>query len=260
MLEPVRACAVGDNTVDRYTGSSHGVFAGGNALNVAVHLSRLGADAAYFGAIAEDDDGRLLMGALRATGVDTGSIRILEGSTATTVVHVDDEGERTFPREEYGVSLLYQPTERDLEDISRRDIVHIGMLSSSISVRRGLFGKVQLLSQDCAVTEGFDYLDVAFLSAPPDPRRAESAAREAVAMGARLAVATCGAAGSIAFDGYSVEYVPAQEIDVVDSTGAGDSYIAAFLIARARGCSVRESMGQGTAAASATCTHVGAWL
>jgi fructoselysine 6-kinase len=41
--------AIGDNTIDEYTGQLAGSYVGGNALNVAVQCARSGAAAAYFG-------------------------------------------------------------------------------------------------------------------------------------------------------------------------------------------------------------------
>jgi fructoselysine 6-kinase len=48
-------------------------------------------------------------------------------------------------------------------------------------------------------------------------------------------------------------------VDVVDTTGAGDSYIAGFLAARAAGSDVPQSMRAGARVAARTCGHLGAW-
>jgi fructoselysine 6-kinase len=256
----MRACAVGDNTIDIYPGTRMGTFVGGNALNVAVNLRHSGADVTYFGGVGDDAEGRLILDTLREVGVSTTGLRLLGESTASTRVHLDAGGERTFVSENYGASGTYQPNESDLALIAEFDVVHIGMLYDSVAVRRHLFGRVGQLSQDCAVTPGRDHLDVAFLSAGADADRANDLAREAVAAGARIAVVTRGAEGSIATDGTTWYQTPAEKIEPVDTTGAGDSYAAAFLFAY-RNCSdIPAAMQAASMAAAKTCTHLGAWL
>ena len=49
---------VGDNCIDRYLPPIALATVGGNAVNVAVHLRRLGRRTAYFGAVGEDREGR----------------------------------------------------------------------------------------------------------------------------------------------------------------------------------------------------------
>lgn len=123
--------------------------------------------------------------------------------------------------------------------------------------RRGL-----LVSQDCGVTkppDTFQYLGIAFCSAEAAGRPPEQIAQDAVAGGARLAVVTCGADGSIAFDGQAWWRDEAVPVEVVDTTGAGDSYAAGFLRARLAGADVGQAMHAGSAAAARTCTHFGAW-
>jgi fructoselysine 6-kinase len=256
----MRACAVGDNTIDIYSGTRVGTFVGGNALNVAVNLQRNGADVSYFGAVGDDDAGRLIVDTLREIGVSTTGVRVLGESTASTRVHIGAGGERTFLSEDYAASGIYQPNESDLALIAEFDVVHVGMLADSVTVRRHLFGRVAQLSQDCGVTPGRDHLDVAFLSAGSDSGGANDMAREAVAAGARLAVVTRGAAGSIAFDGTDWYEVPAEKIDAVDTTGAGDSYAAAFLFAFRKCSDIPAAMQAASMAAAKTCTHLGAWL
>jgi fructoselysine 6-kinase len=74
-----------------------------------------------------------------------------------------------------------------------------------------------------------------------------------------LVIVTLGDAGSVAFDGQRVHVQPPQTIVPVDTLGAGDSYIAAFLASRLAGASLEAAMAAASAAASATCLHWAAW-
>lgn len=253
--------AVGDNTIDEYVGTLSRSYVGGNALNVAVDLARAGNACRYSGAVGPDRAGARVRAALTAHGVRTDGLVVLPGHTSVSRIRVDATGDRSFEYEDFAVCAQYRPDEAELERLGRCGAVHIGMLpaESAALVRRTLAGRGVLLSQDCAVTEGFDGLGVAFCSAGEDVSHARLLAAQAVAGGAALAIVTCGAAGSIGHDGRSWWQVPALPTNVVDTTGAGDSYIAGFLAARTAGADVAQSMRAGSRTAAETCAYEGAW-
>jgi fructoselysine 6-kinase len=254
-----RVCCVGDNTIDRYVGATTGSYVGGNALNVAVQLRTLGHEAAYFGAVGDDDDGRRILRALRSLDVDVTGVTIAPGRTANTVVRVTDDGDRVFEKEEYGVTLEYAPSDADIDRMSEFDGVHLGFIGRPEVLRDRMFSRVALLSQDCGVSPGFDHLNVAFCSCGDDPGSAKGVLSAAVASGAELAVATCGAAGSASYDGDQYRTMSALPTTVVDTTGAGDSYIAGFLSGLLSGRSIEDAMHTGAELAARTCTHMAAW-
>jgi fructoselysine 6-kinase len=250
---------IGDNTIDEYVGAEEFSVVGGNALNVAVQISRLRGISRYSGAVGADALGQRVRDSLAEQGVQTDGLITLPGRTSISRVRVDDSGDRTFEFEDFAVCDDYRPDDRELEALARCAAVHIGMLREAGPVRRWLFERGVQVSQDCAVTDGYDHLSIAFCSAGEDRDQGRSLAESAVAGGAQLAVVTCGALGSIAFNGRSWWQIPAEPVDVVDTTGAGDSYIAGFLTARASGADVVESMKAGSASAAVTCSHLGAW-
>jgi fructoselysine 6-kinase len=251
---------IGDNTIDEYTGVGERSFVGGNALNVAVHLRRLGTEASYWGAIGFDRNGDRVREALVSEGVRVEGLVRLPGNTSCTRIRTDNQGDRVFEFEDFGVCDEYRPTPGQLTALAQCAAVHIGMLRAPGWVRRALSSRGVLVTQDCAVSDGYADLGVAFCSAGEDQARARRLARDAVAGGARLAVVTCGADGSIAFNGRAWWAAPAVSTDVVDTTGAGDSYIAGFLVAILAGCSVGQAMRQGAENAARTCAHLGAWI
>ena len=248
---------IGDNTVDQYFGAEQTSFVGGNAVNVAVKLRTLGNDVAYAGAVGPDADGERIRRTLQDEGVDTSLLVDLPGITSVSRIRVEDDGERVIFFEDFATSADYRPDEDALDALAARRLVHIGMNPFADEIRRGLRARGVLVTQDCAVSSGFADLDVAFCSAGDDRAGAERLAREAVAGGASLAVVTCGPAGSIAFDGERWWEAAAQPIDVVDTTGAGDSYIAGFVDRFARGEDIQTCMTEGSRVAALTCQHWG---
>jgi fructoselysine 6-kinase len=251
--------AVGDNTIDEYTGGLAGSYVGGNALNVAVQSALAGAAAAYFGAVGPDAKGQRIRDTLRRHGVSTEGLTELAGDTSTSRIRVDETGDRHFEHEDFGVCAWYRPADRDLARLAGFGAVHIGLLPEPAPVRRALAGRGVLVSQDCAISAGYTDLDIAFCSAAAADLAPAETARRAVAGGARLCVVTCGADGSIAHDGRDWWQAPAASVQVVDTTGAGDSYIAGFLRARLTGADIPQAMHAAAASAAHTCTHLGAW-
>ncbi|MDL9979257.1 PfkB family carbohydrate kinase [Microbacterium sp. ASV49] len=257
MTSSARVAVVGDNTVDRYLGGPE--YVGGNALNVAVQLRLLDGAVTYFGAVGDDDDGRKIAGALRSRGVGTEGLVNRDGPTAVTEIRLTPEGDRVFVREEFGVTAGYRPSDAELARIAEHDWVHIGMLPHAadfVARLRRLAPDISI-SQDCAVSSGFAGLDVAFCSTGEDEQKALRAAGDALSGGAGLAVVTRGAEGALASDGRDDWRCTAVPVDVVDTTGAGDSFIAGFIAARRSGTPVLGALEAGARVAARTCGHVG---
>ncbi|QJU54728.1 PfkB family carbohydrate kinase [Herbiconiux sp. KACC 21604] len=250
---------VGDNTVDRYLADSTVEYSGGNAFNVAVQLARLGVPVRYFGAVADDPDARIIERGLAVNGIPADDLAVLPGETAVTVIRLLPGGDRVFEREDFGVTADYYPDPAALEAIASADWVHLGMLPRASELRAELARRGSgTVSQDCAVAAGLDHLDVAFLSAGEGADAAALAAATA-AEGVPLVVVTRGAEGALGFDGESTWVQQAVPTTVVDTTGAGDSFIAGFIARRVGGGGVADALAGGAAHAAETCTHPAGW-
>lgn len=254
---------VGDNTIDEYVGEDSGTFVGGNALNVAVQLRGLGHDVSYAGAVGTDAAGERVRSALDGLGVDLGGLVVLDGATSVSRIRVRPDGERVIELEDFAVCAEYRPTEGELDRLASHAFVHVGWTPYAGEIRSALASRGARISQDCAISAGYEHLDVAFCSAGDDLDGARAMAEEALDGGARLAVVTCGPAGSLAFDGRTWWRQEADPVGVVDTTGAGDSFIAGFLGAYAEGegggSDVAVALRAGAATAARTCGHRGGW-
>jgi sugar/nucleoside kinase (ribokinase family) len=75
----------------------------------------------------------------------------------------------------------------------------------------------------------------------------------------KILVVTRGAAGAIAVEDCHGVQVPAAPVErVVDTTGAGDLFAAAFIVARCRGRGLKECLEAGAIAAAEVISHFGA--
>jgi fructoselysine 6-kinase len=248
---------VGDNCIDRYHPPTGLSTVGGNALNVAVQFSRQGMRSAYFGAVGDDHDGRRTSRLLAENAVDLEGLRVLPGVTAFTELTLDAEGDRIIGHEEFGVCRGYRPDAADFDRLRLTRHVHLGWLDDDGASKQRLAAMGVPVSQDLAVNRGAAALDIAFASAGPSREQAMVLMREALAQGARLAVVTMGPLGSLASHGGPVIEMAAKPIKILDTLGAGDTFIAGFLTAHLAGLGLADCLAAGRDAATQTCTHWG---
>jgi sulfofructose kinase len=74
----------------------------------------------------------------------------------------------------------------------------------------------------------------------------------------QLAAATLGSEGVLAWDGQKFHYVPAFQVDVLDTTGAGDTFHAGFIYGFLQGWPTTRTLEFACAAAALNCTAIGA--
>ena len=91
----MKLIALGDNVIDYYHNTQE-CFPGGNAVNVAVHAARLGAQAEYLGSLGDDDMAHIVEKALRENGVDISHCPVLQGRTTKVCSYDVVNGERSF--------------------------------------------------------------------------------------------------------------------------------------------------------------------
>ena len=251
--------AVGDNCLDAYLSKGF-VTVGGNALNVAVQWRRLGLNARYFGALGPDAEAEIMLHAIAEAGLDRNDIEIRPGASAVTLL-ADDAGERRFLLESLGVGEDYAPNLERYQALREADWVHLGTNASERLVRRLVADRIPF-SVDVS-TRHFDLpldgVPLVFASGPDNPDEAvEPLIARFEAAGAHEVVVTCGKRGS--FHGMDGKVVSAESVPVavVDTCGAGDSFIATFIVSRFfEGRSAQAALERAAARASETCTHLG---
>lgn len=259
MTASPKLIAVGDNCLDVYLSKSH-MAVGGNALNVAAQWARQGLDARYFGVVGRDPEGDVILDALAAVGLAPGDVERREGSTAVTLL-LERDGDRRFLLEDLGVGRGYQPDAPRHAALREAGWVHLGTNTPPELPGRLVAEGVPFSIDTSTATDAMplDGVPLVFASGPEDAAEPiEPVIARFRARGAQRTVITCGRRGAFFDDAGALSHVPAQEIAVVDTCGAGDSFIAAFLAARIlSGQSGPEALRIATAAAALTCGHEG---
>lgn len=115
------------------------------------------------------------------------------------------------------------------------------------------------MSQDCSVSPEWHRLAVSFASAGEDEGEAERIIAAALAS-STLAVATLGSRGARAGRADGTRWqVPSRPVQVIDTTGAGDSFMAGFIAARLSGDDVEHTLIGGVERGAFTCQYHGGW-
>lgn len=264
----IRAVAVGDNCIDSYVYPIKQEFVGGNAVNVAVALHRNGISSSYVGVVGDDEYGGTVLEGLKAAGVDVSHARRLKGDTAVTRVELRN-GDRVFLEERLGVTANLTLDEKTLEFIAQHSLVHNTHLGHTAGFVPGFKEAGLLVSFDYStmedrelVGETIEYVDIAFASFPEQDRlKAIELAKALVARGPRIAVVTMGEAGSVAFDGRNVWRQLAVPVEgIVDTLGAGDSFIGAFLSGWLKGKDMAAALQEAAVQSANNCRHFGGWI
>lgn len=257
-----RLVTIGDNVVDCYLDFGH-MLPGGNAVNVAVHGRRLGLETAYVGALGDDAPGRAILTALVEEGVDTGQVRVLPGRTARALVRVVN-GNRKFTGGDVGVSR-FAPSADDLRLIASASLTHTGECSMLEDHLPTLARTAQRLSFDFSerpwsyIAGLAGYADIAIASLPEsDAPRAEELAREIQGLGPRVVAVTRGADGAVLLTDRLYSST-AGEGPIVDTLGAGDSFIARLLIGLLREEHPADLVQAASTYATRSCAEVGAF-
>ncbi|MEU8876410.1 PfkB family carbohydrate kinase [Streptomyces javensis] len=261
----MRICGVGDNVVDRYPRRGL-MYPGGNALNVAVHATRRGADGAYLGVTGNDAAGAHIRAALAAEGVRTERARTAEGPTAYATVHLDDGGNRHFGDCSEGVSR-FRLTPDDLDWLAGFDLVHTGDCAHLEDQLPRLARAARRTSYDFSDRSWhyagplLPYLYCAVFSRPDaDDTEAAHLIARAHTLGPRLVVVTRGGRGALIGRAgrapYAQSVVPVEPLDTL---GAGDSFIAALLVALLDGRPLEEAAARAAAYAAEVCALPGAF-
>jgi fructoselysine 6-kinase len=255
--------AIGDNISDCYVAIGQ-VFPGGNAVNVSVAAARSGGRSAYIGAVGDDTRGQLLIDSLTAESVDVGRLRVVPGQTACCeVLHAD--GDRQFGATNRGVAL-FTPTLDDLAFAATASIVHSTYCSGLEEFVPELAsrGRVSFDFSD-RIDDGYaddllPYVYVAqFSAAHLDDDECAELLRWAGSRGPGYVLVTRGGRGAMLYDGERITAADAAPSEVIDTLGAGDSFIGRALYGLIHDEPAPALLAASARAAARTCTAWGAY-
>ncbi len=229
---------------------------GGAPANVAVAVSRLGHESAFLGQVGDDPFGHYLSDVLEAEGVDVSGLRFsTEARTPLAFVSLTAEGERSFVFYRHpSADMLMRPDQVAIEVLKGKKIFHFG----SITLIDEPVRSATLMAAQAAHTQGM------LVSYDPNLRlslwSSPEAAREGMMTGMNFAhvikvsdeevefltgghdvtplwgqqtqviAVTQGSKGATIHTRKSKFQVPGFSVRTLDTTGAGDGFVAGMLV------------------------------
>ncbi|MEA2444527.1 MAG: hypothetical protein QOJ12_1819 [Thermoleophilales bacterium] len=253
------------------------ITAAGSAGGAALTLAKLGARVRSAGAVGNDATGDMLLRLLEQGGIDTSLIVRRDGvPTSATVLPIRPNGDRPALHV-IGANGAYGADDAPLDAIAEADFLHFG--GPEFMGGEAAAGVLRHARESGAVTSAdvlapgdpgllewigpalpeLDYLmpndeQVLGFTGASD---LEAGCRALVDRGVGCVAATCGADGVLLVDADEAVRVPAFEVEVVDTTGCGDSFVAGFLRGLSLGRSRRDAAVLGCAAAALVATGLG---
>ncbi|MCM8711218.1 carbohydrate kinase [Clostridium sp. SYSU_GA19001] len=232
---------------------------GGAPANVAAVVSKLGGQSAFIGKLGKDAFGDYLVETLREVGVKTDYIfRTHKANTALAFVSLREDGERDFSfYRNPSADMLLEESEIDKQWFGEGDILHFCSVSLvDAPVRKAHVAAIEAVKkaggiisfdpnirfplwQDhkeykniiCEFIKYDDILKVSedeleFITGISEE---EKAIQWLLSLGVKVILITRGSKGVSAYFGSNEITVEGYKVKAVDTTGAGDSFIGAFL-------------------------------
>lgn len=250
-------------------GENFETFAGGKGANQAVACARAGGKVAFLGALGRDLYGDNLLYTLQADGVNTRYVRRVTEPTGAAFITVSPEGENAITVASGANNTLKPEHLPDLKGFKALVMPLETPMPTVVAYYRkartaGLKTVLNAAPATQLPDELFPLLDVMvtnqheiFINAAGHDNYAD-AAQEILRKGAGMVIITLGSEGCLLVTQEKTVTVPAIPIEPVDTTGAGDTFVGAFLAEWMRGSSIDKAARFAVVASGIACTKVGA--
>ena len=257
---------------------------GGNVCNTGVAMAKLGMKVAAAGLVGKDVLGTAVTEKLRNEGLDTAAVFPPDrGQTSASVVAVEPSGERCFFHTPGVTKLLDAAAFRRCFEVFRRcryvQVGYFGLLPALtgdlpvvLKELRTLAPQLKIALDTVNPPDTWERLqpilpqvdlfcpsrtEAAALTGESAPHKMVNVFRQHMRPGTLIGI-KLDADGCYLDDGHKAVTVPAYKIDVVDTTGAGDTWFGGLLTGLIRGMSLEDAGRFANRAAADCCTALGA--
>lgn len=250
--------SIGEILVDIFIDNNQKtVIPGGAPFNLACNISSFGGKVFFYGAIGNDEEGKLLTNFINSKHIST-RIDILQNRQTTEALVELINGERSFKFvRDLGADYCLNVSNIQNESILNSNIIHLGSLM--LSKRKGrifFFEACEYIHNNLKAKLSFDvnYRDDIFTSEDEAKKIFVEAIKQAdiikftseelellsgekdirsalksLLNEKQIAVVTLGEEGSIFYSNNKYIHVPTFKLKPVDTTGAGDAFYSYFL-------------------------------
>lgn len=248
--------------------------AGGKGANQAVAAALAGATVTMIGAVGDDAHSRTALSGLESAGVDLSGVRVVPGPTGIALITVSSDGENSIIVIPGANGAVGDEELARLGDLGPSDLLVLqGEVPVEVAAQAARTADCRVLVNLAPVVpypadvlrladplvvnehEGAGALELltgASSALPP-----EGLVDALIAAGVPSVVMTLGSAGALVNDG-TTERVPAEKVEAVDTTGAGDAFTGVLAAGLVAGRSVSASASAAARFAAEAVQHEGA--
>lgn len=245
-----KVIALADNCIDVYL-ELHQFYLTGNSINFALNYKAQGGDVTVMTALGNDLFAEALESLLAAREIPLKVIERLNRPTAMAKMNLVDNDKVHLAFHGNAMEEMHLDPQA-LALLSDYDIVYVERWSKAYkfiaAVRKPeqiwLYDFSKRLDQEIN-KQLLPYLDLAFFSYDHNDGWIREYLKAAHEHGCGTVIAMLGANGSLVYDGSRFYFEPAEKVAIVNTVGAGDSYIAAFTYGFSLGESIPECMTRG---------------
>jgi ribokinase len=249
-------------------GESFKTVPGGKGANQAVAAARLGAEVVMIGRVGDDTFGTDILENFKANRVNTSNVKPVTHSESGTAHIILAEGDNSIvvveaANREVTPAYVDEAAEAirnaDIvliqQEIPEETVIHVSQLCAEYKTPL-LLNPAPARAVPQEVIDNASYIT-------PNEHEAEILFKgmkpaEALRQHPNKLFITEGSKGVRYFDGNEEVLVPTYKVEAVDTTGAGDTFNAAFAVALAEGKSIQDSVRFANRAASLSVTKFGA--
>jgi len=248
---------------------------GGKGANQAMAIARLGSPAAFVASVGEDNHGDALLAGFLRAGMDVRFVaRCATARTGVALIVVDDHGQNAIVVAPGANAELSPSFVRASVELLSPQVILAQLEVPLPSVEAAFAAAPKALkvlnpapaqALPAALLAGTDIIvpnetETELLTGilPDTDEKCRSAAEALRAKGVGTVIITLGARGCYAFDGTQELRLPAADVEVVDTTAAGDAFCGALALAFQQGKSLADALRFATAVAGLSVSRAGA--
>lgn len=262
---------------ETYPADSMTTAGGGKGANQAVQCAKLGVTTYLVGAVGRDVFGDYLLDGLTQYGVNTDYVKRVDETTGVGVVQALQDGTISATIAKGANDTVTRSQIDEAEPLLVKSSIVILQLETPVSVVEYAIRKAHehgcyiILNAAPALelsSEALEKVNCLVVNEPEasfycgaaihDLDSAKEHCTKLLEQIGDLLIITLGRGGSLLYDGIHKLHVQAAEVEAIETTGAGDSYIGAFACKLLEGKSMAEAAAFASKAAGVTVTKIGA--
>ena len=243
---------------------------GGKGANQSVAIARAGVSVAHVGRVFKGDTWAVAL--LASTGVDTDNIALIEGASGHAIIQVDDQGENAIvlhggANQSFSIADIESALNHNQQARYLLMQNETNLLAETFELAQAKGIKIVL--NPAPMTDNIKDLPLAKLDTlivNQGEAEALCGAADIDQMAQQMAalapqtrvVVTLGGDGAMLLANGEVTHINSPSVDVVDTTGAGDTFVGYFLAGVAEGMNDHDALQRACLAGSIAVTRQGA--